>query len=81
MLADARAFLWDAAFPKFQAAGQIGPFLSCLIPHILDGRLTALSPEVVQVSASAPAPAGPETCTRCLQVAFVGGLHSYPIRA
>ena len=52
VLADARDFLWDTAFPRYQAAGQMAPFLDCLIPHVLDGRLTALSPEVVQVCCS-----------------------------
>ena len=56
VVADARDFLWDTAFPRFQSAGQMAPFLDCLIPHVLDGRLTALSPEVVQVCCD---------CTRC----------------
>ena len=49
VLGDARDFLWDVAFPRFQAARLTGPFLEALVPHILSGRLTVLPPEVVQV--------------------------------
>ena len=50
VLLEARDFLWDTAFPRFLAASHGAAFLAALVPRILEGRLTALSPEVVQVS-------------------------------
>ena len=51
-LFEVQDFLWDAAFPRLQAAGLSAAFLAALVPRILQGHLAALSPEVVQARAS-----------------------------
>lgn len=47
---DKRSLLWSTVLPQFAAKQCSAALLDRLLPHILSNQLTALAPEVMQVS-------------------------------